>query len=144
MAKQTRHLSHELHPARLEILGFTGALRALCSDFSRLRVLGVEVAIHSEIDRFLSSSMAIGLYRIAQEALQNVASHSGVEQARLQVRSWRGVAWLSIEDQGIGWDSDVVKPGLGLVSMRERAALLGGELQIETSPGDGAQVSVTI
>lgn len=144
MAKQTRRLSHELHPPRLEILGFTEALKAMCVDLGRFRGLVVDVSIHARVDGFLSSSMAIGLYRIAQEALQNVMHHAHVEQARLQVRSWRGVVWLSIEDDGVGWDPDQVEPGLGLVSMRERAELLDGELRIETSPGGGALVSVTI
>ncbi len=144
MAKQSRHLSHELHPARLEILGFAGAVRALCADFGRFRGQVVDVSIHSHVDKLLSSSMAVGLYRIAQEALQNVASHAQVQRARLEVRTWRGVVWLSIEDEGVGWDPDHVKPGLGLVSMRERAELLDGELHIETAPGDGTRILVTI
>jgi signal transduction histidine kinase len=87
---------------------------------------------------------ADALYRIAQEAVHNALRHSGGRQVRIQLRRRPQVLQLAIEDDGVGYDSKTVSAGLGLVGMRDRAAALGGALDIGARPGGGTRVQVEV
>ncbi len=128
-------LSMSLHSAKLEYLGLSAALRALCRDLSRQMKLEVRFS-ESGHATSCGSDAALCLYRVAQEALQNVCKHSGVAQARMRLTEGSNGIELEIEDEGKGFDPDSIamKGRLGLVSMRERLRLVGGELSIQSSP----------
>jgi PAS domain S-box-containing protein len=128
-------LSVALHSAKLEHLGLSAALRALCRDLARHNKLQVQFSETSQAIP-CRGEVALCLYRVAQEALQNVRKHSGVDEARMSLTGKPDRIELLIEDKGKGFDVDSVstKGRLGLVSMRERLRLVGGELDVRSSP----------
>jgi signal transduction histidine kinase len=138
-------ISHNLHPTTLVHLGLVSAFRALCQDFSAQTHLGVEFT--SDIASPLPShDVEIGLYRVTQECLSNVARHSGSREAHVALIERSGVLYLTIADRGVGFDIDerASMSGLGLVSIRERARRLGGDLRITSVRGHGTTVTVRV
>jgi signal transduction histidine kinase len=93
----------------------------------------------------IDPDVALCLYRVTQEALYNVLRHSGTRQASVELRCDGGGLTLRIADQGVGFDVDAAeRAGLGLVSMRERVNLLGGTLTIQSTPGRGTWIVVSV
>jgi signal transduction histidine kinase len=127
-------LSMSLHSAKLEHLGLSAALRALCRDLSRQKKIEVQFSENGHPSS-CRADVALCLYRVAQEALQNICKHSGVGEARMTLTKGSGGIELAIDDEGKGFDPDsiVMKGRLGLVSMRERLRLVGGDLVIRSS-----------
>ena len=78
------------------------------------------------------------------EALANAATHSGAKTATVVLAGAGGKIHLSVSDDGMGFDAASVRPGLGLISMRERARLAGGTLRIAAEPGEGARIEVSV
>lgn len=144
IAEGVRRISHQLHPAVLELAGIVPALRSYCKQFSA--DTGIAVALESPDSIEIPAEVALSLYRIAQEALQNVAKHSGAKEASLQLKLAPGGVELTVADRGHGFDARVAAPnaGLGLVSMKERVRLTHGSLTITSTPGDGATLHVAI
>jgi signal transduction histidine kinase len=142
IAKGVHHLSHQLHPFTLEALGIVAALRTLSRELSErgLRVAFNSDAAHSEV----STAVALGLFRVAQEALNNVLKHSGAREATLHFSCSNRVVTIRVEDRGRGFDARAHGGGLGLVSMRERLVQLGGEVAIESRPGEGTAVEARV
>jgi PAS domain S-box-containing protein len=140
-----RHLSHQLHPAILEHSGLVAALESYCTEFESLTKVNATVQAEGLFDD-LSANATLGIFRIAQEALQNVWKHSRVRGAVICLARAREHMRLQISDRGIGFDpaQPSKEAGLGLVSMRERARLLGGTLTVESSAGQGTTIIVDI
>jgi len=94
----------------------------------------------------ISADAALCLYRIAQEALQNVAKHSGAKEARVELQRAGECVRMTVADRGRGFDAEApaAHAGLGLVSMQERARLLNGRLRIASLPGAGTSLEVLI
>jgi signal transduction histidine kinase len=129
----------------LDELGLAEALRAECERLGRSHGLRTSVeigAISPEIDK----EAALGLFRVAQEALSNVIRHAEVGAARIALREVDGGIALVVHDDGAGFDPEPrgTKKSLGLLSMRERVRLLGGNLEIESAPGRGTSIVVWI
>jgi signal transduction histidine kinase len=102
---------------------------------------GVPVSVHADVQCPLPAEVQVALYRIAQEALNNVAKHAEAGQVDVHFQCEANQAELSIRDDGRGFDVDRVPPGhLGLGIMQERAAAVGAELEIESEVGGGTQV----
>ncbi|WP_069806151.1 sensor histidine kinase [Thermogemmatispora onikobensis] len=149
LAQQTldavRQLSQRLRPPVLDDLGLVAALRWLVEDCRRRFCLPVELTIEEQaLWQRLPSPYETTLFRIAQEALTNVARHARANQAQLSLRLTSSAIQLSIRDDGLGYDPGQRSNGLGLVSMRERAALLGGKLSIDACPGQGTHVEAIL
>ena len=138
LASDARSISHRLHPAALEHLGLAAALKSYCEELHQLR--GIEVRFIDTLEEQVSPEVSLGLFRIAQESLQNVARHSRAEKATVQLSRHNGAIELTVSDPGIGFDAVKAPGGLGLVSMRERVELLGGTLLLTSAPGEGSAV----
>jgi signal transduction histidine kinase len=128
----------------LETLGLVTGLRSLCQEFGARQ--GVEVDFTSEdIPRSVRPEVALCLFRIAQEGLQNLKKHSGTKKAQLSVRHLGDRLFLSLCDEGVGFDANnQEKPGLGILSMQGRARLLGGEFEIHSKSGEGTRIEVWV
>jgi len=143
IASDVHDLSHELHPSKLQILGLPSAMKSLCRDISRQR--GVDVVFtHGIIPPAVDPNVSLCLYRIAQEALHNVARHSQAREAQVNLTCSDASVELQIADSGVGFDARAHHDGLGLISMRERVTLLHGHLAIHTAPGSGTRIGVRI
>jgi len=144
LGSDVHHMSYALHPAWLETLGLVAALQALCRDASKQRDLHVTFTHHS-IPSSVDPNVSLCLYRIAQEALHNVARHSHAREAHVSVACGAGHIALQVADSGVGFNpSDGRSAGLGLASMRERVVVLKGQLAIDAAPGAGTQITVEI
>jgi PAS domain S-box-containing protein len=142
-------LAWELRPTALDDLGLIVALSTYAQEWSKH--FGVEVNFHSAGlgDTRLAPLVETNLYRIAQEALNNVSKHAAATHVDLLLERRDGHAVLIVEDNGRGFDIEQVKVseagrGLGLVGMRERAALVGGTVEVESRPGGGTTVFVRV
>ena len=144
LAANIHNLSHELHPIKLQTLGLVESLRSLCHDMATQS--GVHVSlVHENVPTAIDPRVALCLYRIAQEALHNIARHSGAREADLRLRTEHESLVLQIADSGIGFESEKAeRAGLGLVSMRERVALLNGQLELHALPGRGTRIGVSV
>ena len=145
VASSVRQLSHELHPALLEHAGIAVALRSYCKEYSLLSGLSVSFQASGTFDD-VSAAAALCVYRVAQEALQNVAKHGKTTGAEVHLSRAIGNVRLTVSDRGIGCDLDRARAsgGLGLVSMRERVGLVKGTLAVESKPGSGTTIRVNI
>jgi PAS domain S-box-containing protein len=144
IASDLHNLSHELHPSKLQALGLVESLRSLCREVAKQS--GVHIAFADEnVPSALDPDVALCLYRIVQEALHNVARHSGARQAAVRLRLEHDALVLQVTDSGAGFDPEGAdRGGLGLVSMRERAALLNGQLELHAVPGRGTRIVVRL
>jgi signal transduction histidine kinase len=137
-------LSHRLHSSTLDTLGLITGLKALCGEFGAKQGIEVDFA-PEDIPRSVRPDVALCLFRIAQEGLQNLKKHSGTKRAQLSVRHMGDRLFLSLCDQGRGFDANKLeKPGLGILSMQGRARLLGGEFEIHSKPGEGTQIEAWV
>jgi signal transduction histidine kinase len=144
LSDDLRLITHQLHPAALEHLGLVSALRSLCAEFSRHEGIRVWFSIEKELGR-VPSDIAICLYRIAQEALRNVAKHSGASEAWVRIVENRNEIQLSIEDKGVGFKlTSNPTSGLGLVSIQERVQIVQGMINIHSAPGEGTMIRVYV
>lgn len=143
LAGEVRQLSHQLHPAMLEDLGLGAALRRLVQDFAGSRAAPVRFETRDLPDETLPA-VATTFYRIAQEALRNVARHAGDTPVSVVLVGGHGQLRLTISDSGPGFDPAALREarGLGLLSMRERARLVGSHLDIHAQPGVGTTITV--
>jgi PAS domain S-box-containing protein len=135
----------ELRPTVLENLGLQAALTNHVRHWSKH--FGIRAQLHTgkSTDERLTSEAETMMYRLAQEALNNVAKHGRADHVDVVLERSAEHVSLIIEDNGVGFDAsnaETVGEGLGLIGMRERAALVGADLQIESTPGRGTTVIV--
>jgi two-component system, NarL family, sensor histidine kinase DevS len=136
----------ELRPAALDEIGLAPALRTLAERKSREGGLEIDVLVRLRDgdDARLPSETESTLYRLVQEALNNVAKHAGASRAEALVEWSDDIVEVTVRDDGCGFDPATANGGFGLTGMRERVMLAGGELQIDAAPGSGTIVSATI
>jgi PAS domain S-box-containing protein len=138
LSEDIHSLAYQLHPSVLEELGLVEALRAECERRQRQGQLAVSMDLESMLS-VAGKEAELCLFRVAQEALTNVARHSGTTAARVTLRQADGGLTLAVHDDGVGFDTTNPRQNrsLGLASMRERVHLVNGTLDIETAPGQG-------
>ena len=137
-------LSHQLHPSKLEALGLVASLRSYCREVSEQQKIHVSFT-HADVPASIPMDISLCVYRIVEEALRNVARHSGADEAHVQLLSGRGGVCLRIADGGAGFDPGVNgDAGLGLISIRERLRFVGGELHIDSGRNRGTRLDVWI
>jgi signal transduction histidine kinase len=140
---EVRRLALDLRPSVLDHLGLEAALRRYVREFAERT--GVEVDLSLHLTRPLPQELETVVYRVVQEALTNVARHSGSPRASVGVVEVLGEVRVFVEDEGRGFDPEAVDPGRqGLLGMRERVELLGGRLSVESAPGQGTRVQVRL
>ena len=140
LSDDVHSLAYQLHPAILEELGLAEALR---TEGERHRSRGLHVWVHLDPSiAVLDDDLALCLFRVTQEALNNVTRHAEATVATVRLRQTGDGLLLAVSDNGVGFDpADPSTTGsLGLVSMRERARLVNGTLEIESEPGQGTTV----
>jgi signal transduction histidine kinase len=145
VSESIRRLSHELHPAVLEHSGLGAALRDYCSEFGLLTHIQVSCKTDGPFCS-VPPDVALCVYRVTQEALQNVAKHARVAQAEVDLTRADGELRLTVSDRGAGMalDRAGMPAGLGLVSIKERTRLVNGTFQIRSGPNQGATLSLKI
>jgi signal transduction histidine kinase len=145
LASDAHRLSHQLHPSNLENLGLVAAVRSYCREITRQTNVAVGFS-EANPSGSLPSEVQLALYRILQEALRNVIKHSGSKTAQVELKGEANAICLVVSDSGKGIAVEVAKEtsGLGLVSMQERARLVGDAISIGPSPSGGARVEVRI
>ena len=138
---EVRRLSRELRPAALDDLGLGRALERHLREFAARTGLEVEAEIAPPR---LDPATQVALFRIAQEALTNVARHAQASRVRVRLAPEADRLVLAIEDDGRGFAPDRTRPSLGLAGMRERAEQLEGRFEVESAPGRGTRVQVEV
>jgi PAS domain S-box-containing protein len=141
-----RRLITELRPASLDSIGLEAALQALAEQHQQVAELEVscDLELPRDEDARPTPILETAVYRLVQEALNNVSKHSMARRADLAVRASRGSIEVVVSDDGVGFEPTLVREGFGLVGMRERAALLGGTLEVESTRGSGTQLRAEI
>lgn len=145
LSDDVRGLAYRLHPAILDDLGLGAALKRLVEEFTASHPIAV--SFRARLRSSLPPEVASCLYRIAQESLNNIAKHSDSRRAAIRLSGTRAAVRLTVRDFGKGFDLEYVRNhrrSLGVLSMEERARLQGGELSVESSPGEGTVVRVTV
>ena len=143
--EDTRHLSRLLRPPILDDLGLVAALRWLARSQSESAGIEVVAEIVEPLPP-LDSDLQTLLFRVAQEALTNVARHSGARSALLRLVAREGTLRLQVADDGRGCDADAAlrTGGSGLGGMRERLRLYDGRLELHSVPGEGMRLRVVV
>jgi PAS domain S-box-containing protein len=141
-----RHLAYQLHPSILDDLGLPIALQRLVDDFTaRSRIRGSFG--YKDIPAAVPQEIASCLYRVAQESLSNVARHASASQVDVELTRSQSELIVTITDNGVGFDSEQSlhgSRGLGLIGMKERVALVHGELLVSSAVGKGTRVQVAV
>jgi signal transduction histidine kinase len=140
---KVRTLSQALHPSVLEEVGLEAALRQHLPVFEKQTGIQMDYEF-SDNGPPLDQTSAIHVYRVLQEALNNVARHSKASRASVRLRYLAECAVLEVEDSGVGFQGAVRASGMGLVSMRERAELVHGRLELLSGKSGGTLVRLTV
>ncbi|MFY9723871.1 MAG: sensor histidine kinase [Bryobacteraceae bacterium] len=140
--EKVRSLSQALHPVVLDDAGFEGAIDAYLPRYEKQTGIAIRYE-KTGAGRELDRGIAIHLYRVLQEALNNVARHSKSKSVAVRLRFLPGSVVLEVEDEGIGFGARDGQ-GMGLVSMRERAELVNGQVEFIDREGGGALVRLTV
>jgi signal transduction histidine kinase len=145
LAKDLRDLSHELYQGALEHVGLPDALRERCDQISRESDIQIKLEVADGWTEVVDD-IKLCLYRVAQEALQNIAKHAHAKMACVAIARQSGQVVMRISDNGLGFATHgpTGQQGIGLLSMRERVRMLGGSFEVKSAPNTGTITTVTI
>ncbi len=145
LAEKVSRISHQLHSSELEYLGLAVAVQSHCREFSEKYKIPVECTC-TGIPEELDDLVALSLLRIVQEALYNAGKYSRAKLIQVALEGSDTDLSLLISDDGVGFDPEEAKlaAGLGLISMRERSYLAGGEFKIVSEPGQGTCIMARV
>ncbi len=145
VSSDIHNLSHELHPSKLDSLGLVAAVGGFCREFLMQYGLHIQFT-HNQMEGRIPKDVTLCLFRIVQEALRNVVKHSNAADARVDLTCHGDRIELSVSDSGVGFNPGSNKQftGIGLISMRERLRLLGGQLVIESEPSRGTRIHARV
>lgn len=145
LGNDVQALSHRLHSSKLEYLGLVAACEGFCRQFSGQQ--NVEIDFHSQdIPKELPQEIALCLFRVLQEALQNAVKHSGARQFEVLLKAASNEIQLSVHDAGVGFDlrKAMSGHGLGFTSMKERMKLVGGTVSIDSKLQSGTIIRARV
>jgi signal transduction histidine kinase len=145
VAEEVHDLSRQLHPSILDDLGLVQAVQAECAAFSKKTGIALSF-MPDTIPDSVPQPLALCLYRVIREGLQNIAKHSRAAAASITLQGLSDGIRLLIQDKGSGFDLNEVKKkaGIGLSSMRERVRLINGTISFKSKPGQGTEIEVFI
>jgi signal transduction histidine kinase len=143
ISNTAREISHGLYPTQLEYLGLPGALKRLCDELGKRKNISIHLTIGNLPDQ-LQPSISLSLYRIAQETVHNIITHSQAKNVKVELGANDTRISLRIIDDGIGFDPSHEAGGLGLESMRERVRVMGGFINISSFPSSGTRIEVRV
>jgi len=138
LGSDIHNMSHQLHSRKLQFLGLSAALKDICQQFGTQ----YHITVHLTAEELpeLPREVSLCFYRVAQEALANAAKHSKSTRIEVNLLTEGKVLRMRIKDFGRGFDPEMQRSGLGLISMQERLRMIGGAMQIHTMPGQGTEV----
>lgn len=138
-------IARGLHPAGLERLGLEASIRRHCAHLARARQITIHVEM-GDVHAAPDMDAALCVYRIVQEALQNVVKHSGASHATVSLTTVRGELVVRVVDYGVGFDPQAIQreDTLGLIGMQERAGLVQARLRVSSKPGEGTVVEAHV
>ncbi|MFC2176180.1 7TM diverse intracellular signaling domain-containing protein [Bacteroidota bacterium] len=142
MSERVRKISYNLNPVALDEDSFLEQLRKLVAEH---RLNGLNVVLQAfSLSKTLPKTTGLELYRIVQEALENIQKYASAKRVDVQLFQHDGELLLAIEDNGKGFDQDAVKTGMGTRNMRTRAKRMGGTFDISSAPSKGTSIMVTV
>lgn len=146
--EQLRHLSHELRPPMLEHMGLLPSIRNLVNGFRQKYGLDISLDV-PDIKREVLGAVELPLYRTIHESLTNIVRHADAKQVWITLRAFPDRVDCSVLDNGIGFDTDLAissgaDRGLGLINLSERIAALQGTVEIDSRPGRGSCIRVSL
>lgn len=138
-------LSHELHSAKLQILGIAAAAKSFCQEFETQQKVQIDLRT-DDLPAVLPADISLCFFRILQESLRNAAKHSSVRHFEVRLWGTSSEIHLTVSDSGVGFDREAAKasPGLGLISMEERLRMLNGTFSIESRPQHGTTIHARV
>jgi signal transduction histidine kinase len=140
---RVRTLSQALHPVMLDEAGLESTVDWYVPTVERQS--GIAISYEKQGKPFpIEGTAAVQIYRVLQEALNNVARHSGAKHAWVRLRFLPAALELEVEDQGVGFNARPSGPGIGLVAMRERAELMGGKIMFSTPAAGGTLMQLSV
>ena len=145
LSSDIESLSHELHSSKLEYVGLVKAIESFCREFGQKHAL--EINFRKEnISNTPSPEVSLCLFRVLQEALNNAAKYSGVQNVQVELAQRSGRMHLKISDSGRGFDLHKAKKavGVGLTGMQERVRLVNGSIRIQSRPLAGTTIHVVV
>src|SRR5215471_1116311 len=139
------YVSHELHPSRLQYLGFLQTIQGFCKEVGDRYRIDIEFK-SEDVPRRLAPDIALGLLRVLQECLTNAVKHSGVTRVQVLLRGSKQQVNLTVSDLGVGFDVKAVltDDGLGLTSMQERIRSLNGTFVVQSTPKVGTTIHACV
>jgi signal transduction histidine kinase len=146
---EARRIAHDLRPTTLDDFGLIPALRILCQEFSKITGIKVKFQVSPSLER-IDPKVEIAVYRIIQESFNNISKYAEATEVSLDLYRKDNQVFVRVKDNGKGFDPDnVVKTkkaggGFGLLNMKERAELVGGKVEIISSPGAGTELLLEI
>lgn len=146
---EARRIAHDLRPTTLDDFGLIPALRILCQEFSKITGIKVKFQVSPTLER-IDPKVEIAVYRIIQESFNNISKYAEATEVSLDLYRKDSQVFVRVKDNGKGFDPDnVVKTkkaggGFGLLNMKERAELVGGKVEIISSPGAGTELLLEI
>jgi signal transduction histidine kinase len=140
-----RKIATDLRPGILDELGVVAAIRWMAKNYQSRTRIGCKVVVQG-VDKISDTARATAIFRIVQEALTNVMRHAAASQVIVSLRKMGDVLVVEVSDNGIGIKEERIfdSRSLGLIGIRERVLLLGGEATISGKPGEGTVVRVTL
>ena len=145
LARGIQGISRRLHSPKIDVMGLAGAAGSLCQELTTQHHVDISYS-HEGVPSDLPCDIALHLYRVLQEALANAIKHSGARHHTVTLRGTVDGLQLDIADDGCGFDvaAALERPGLGLVSMRDRLNLVNGGVVIESAVGRGTRVRALV
>jgi signal transduction histidine kinase len=141
--KEMRLLIHHLRPSNLEEMGLVNALRQRLETVEQRAGIKIELEVNGELPP-IPVYLEDELYAIVQEALNNSLRHSSASKVTVEIELVEDELILSVQDNGVGFEIQNVKQGIGLSSMKERARKIDGEIEMTSQPGQGTMVKVKV
>ncbi len=146
---EARRIAHDLRPTTLDDFGLIPALRILCQEFSKITGIKVKFQVSPSLER-IDPKVEIAIYRIIQESFNNISKYAEATEVYLDLYRKESQVFVRVKDNGKGFDTENITRskqaggGFGLLNMKERAELIGGKVEIISSPGQGTELLLEI